>query len=124
MAEFQEVMRQWGRYCEGYTANHNDDCAGCPFEIDGSCNSYAKDNAQYAEHIEKHVMAWAAAHPEPVYPTWGQYFRRYYGLEYCKGHEMLLENIPADIAQKLGVEPRETKKRLKDQVCGNDYERE
>lgn len=70
MAEFSEVMRQWGRYCKGYTENHNDDCDGCPFKLNGSCNSYAKDNAQYAEQIEKHIMSWAAEHPEPVYPSW------------------------------------------------------
>lgn len=105
MAEFQEVMRQWGRYCKGYTESHNDDCDGCPFEINGSCNSYAKDNAQYAEQIEKHIMSWAAEHPEPVYPTWAEYLMHVYqDVSYSR---ILGETIPADIAQKLGIEPKE-----------------
>ena len=118
MAEFQEVMRQWGRYCKGYTENHNDDCDGCPFEINGSCNSYAKDNAQYAEQIEKHVMAWAAEHPEPVYELWGEWFEKRGDL--IRGWHnatniqwiaktfgrLMCTPIPVDIAQKLGIEPK------------------
>ena len=109
---FQEVMRQWGRYCKGYTENHNDDCVGCPFEINGSCNSYAKDNAQYAEQIEKHIMAWAADYPEPVYPAWEQVIAEMYlrsgRTKYHNISEwMRNEPIPADIAEKLGIEPKE-----------------
>lgn len=119
MAEFHEVMRQWGRYCKGYTENHNDDCDGCPFEINGSCNSYAKDNAQYAEQIEKHVMAWAAENPEPVYPTWGEWFvsrgmlpDKWDDLSSAYMHvgcvpNLMHRTIPADDAQKLGIEPKE-----------------
>ena len=110
MAEFQEVMRQWGRYCKGYTESHNDDCDGCPFEINGSCNSYAKDNAQYAEQIEKHIMSWAAEHPETVYPTWGEYIRSITGLDPVEVNGMrlaLTRTIPADIAEKLGLQPKE-----------------
>lgn len=110
MAEFAEVMRQWGRYCKGYTENHNDDCDGCPFEINGSCNSYAKDNAQYAEQIEKHIMSWAAEHPV-VYPTWREYLMSII-MPYGTGDwsTLLLEHrISADIASKLGIQPKEAK---------------
>ena len=113
MAEFIDVMRQWGRYCKGYTDNHNDDCSGCPFEINGSCNSYAKDNAEYAEQIEKHVMAWAAEHPEPVYPTWLKWLEQMGLIKVYINSTMLgtncaiYEPIPADIAQKLGIQPKE-----------------
>ena len=115
MAEFQEVMRQWGRYCKGYTENHNDDCDGCPFEINGSCNSYAKDNAQYAEQIEKHIMSWAAEHTI-VYPTWCEWLTDVGAIpKVISWDEPLVEAvydaiqnpIPADIAQKLGIEPKE-----------------
>ena len=74
----------------------------CPDEV---CVDMLTDSD--IDRLEKSVVEWAKEFPEPVYPTWGQYFRRYYGLEYCKGHEMLLENIPADIAKKLGIEPKE-----------------
>ncbi len=116
MAEFAEVMRQWGRHCNGYTENHNDECDGCPLEIDGSCNSYAKDNAQYAERIEKYIMSWAAEHPEPVYPTWEDWLKEM-GLIFWENNVddvypvmvptfKMFTQIPADIAQKLGIEPR------------------
>ena len=105
MSEFQEVMRQWGRYCKGYTENHNDDCDGCPFEINGSCNSYAKDNAQYAEQIEKHVMAWANEHPEPVYPTWYRWLIMMGAISSVEDmFSDLQHTIPADIAERLGIE--------------------
>lgn len=115
MAEFQEVMRQWGRYCKGYTEIHNDDCDGCPLEINGSCNSYAKDNAQYAEQIEKHIMSWAAEHPEPVYPSWYAWLANMgvVPIELPPDQAVmvtdigLLKKIPADIAEKLGIEPKE-----------------
>lgn len=113
MAEFQEVMRQWGRYCKAYTDNHNDDCSGCLFEADGSCNSYAKDNAETAEQIEKNVMAWAAEHPEPVYPTWAEWLEAVgvVSVNLDKGLILMkpkIKNpIPADIAEKLGIEPKE-----------------
>lgn len=114
--EFQEVMRQWGRYCKGYTENHNDSCDGCPFEVNGSCNSYPKDNVQYAEQIEKHVMSWAADHPEPVYPTWMEWLADVGAIpEAIRWDEPLIEavydaiqeHIPADLAQKLGLRPKE-----------------
>ena len=113
MAEFQEVMRQWGRYCKGYTENHDDDCDGCPFEINGSCNSYAKDNAQYAEQIEKHITAWAAEHPEPQFPSWGEYLTQIGAVNFVEQAQtyvhtaLFFKPIPADIAQKLGIEPKE-----------------
>ena len=110
--EFVEVMRQWGRYCKGYTENHNDDCDGCPFEINGSCNSYAKDNAQYAEQIEKHIMAWAAENPEPQYPTFREWLISLGIIGQMSTHSVIADKlamtpIPAEIAEKLGVEPKE-----------------
>jgi hypothetical protein len=72
--------------------------------------------------IEKRVMKWAAEHPEPVYPTWGEWLydmhvvsvqarqtplpNLYYTIE-----SAMLKPIPADIAEKLGIEPKE--------VCNN-----
>lgn len=116
MAEFAEVMRQWGRYCKRYTENHDDYCHGCRFESNVSCISYAKDIAEYAEQIEKHVMSWAAEHQEPVYPTWGDWLAEQGVVIKDKiGENKYKYNtlrkvstpIPADIAEKLGVKPKE-----------------
>ena len=105
MAEYNEVIKQFKRMCKSVTpmkCTRGECPMGC--ENIGQCRKVAFERPA---KFEEQVMTWAVEHPEPVYPTWGQYFRRYYGLEYCKGHEMLLENIPADIAQKLGIEPKE-----------------
>jgi len=56
-----------------------------------------------AAKAERIIMKWAAANPEPRYPTWNEYLcSLYYGKipPYVGNIE-----IPADIAKKLGVEP-------------------
>jgi hypothetical protein len=114
MADFVQTMKDWHRMCKTFTTyDEKSCCEGCPImalEIDEhGCDAIFSEWADKAdwEEVEDVIETWAAEHPEPVYPTWGQYFRRYYGLEYCKGHEMLFEHIPADIAEKLGIEPKE-----------------
>ena len=111
MAEFTEVCKQWRRMCDSFgdkACQSYRPCAEqCPVGANPVCGELREASSEDIKKFESAVMAWAAENPEPVYETWGQYFRRYYGLEYCKGHEMLLENIPADIAQKLGLKPKE-----------------
>ena len=106
MAEhsFQEVMRQWVRArkatrCRG---EENNMLAVYPLE--------AYDDTLIA-NIEEHVMSWASENPEPVYETWLEFIKRYEtgkpksdnGFIYWMG----TTPIPADIAQKLGLEPKE-----------------
>jgi len=111
MAEFFEVMKQWRRMCLKC------DCTGkykkydeCPLKIMiGSECSMENMSVSDLEKVEPVVMQWAAEHPEPVYPTWAEYLTSI-GL-YPKGWEIyqtpLKQGIPADIAQKLGLEPKE-----------------
>ena len=103
MAEFQEVMEQWRRFCKSH--NH---CGECEFDGKGICDL---TDIPYAD-IELRIMAWAAEHPEPVYPTWidwlvdqGLIFvtSNTYAFNFLKA----TDPIPADIAQKLGIEPKE-----------------
>jgi len=122
MAEFVDVLRQFDRMCKA-----NAGCFNCPLhEQDGvsdRCSIGAFVNE--SERIEREVMKWAAEHPEPVYPTWYRWLTMIGAVTSSDDLWMDLQQlIPADIAQKLGIKPSETKKRLKDQVCGNDYERE
>ena len=106
MADFVQTMKDWRRMCQFMDKEYgNSSCDNCPL---GGCSAvYEMCGNENFANMERDITAWAAEHPEPVYETWGQFFRRYYGLEYCKEHEMLLENIPADIAEKLGIEPKE-----------------
>ena len=115
MAEFAEVMKQWRRFCKSH--NH---CGECEFDGKGICGEAHLSEIPYAD-IEQRVMAWAKEHPEPVYPTWLKWLGEQGILnvtmlptDTCGGIEIhgtitgkAYEHIPADIAQKLGIEPKE-----------------
>ena len=112
MAEFQEVMRQLNRMCSHYPNCGDNDCP--LFDKCGNVGSYSS-NAKRAMWIEKIVMSWAAKHPEPVYPTWYAWLANMgvVPAELPPDQAVmvtdigLLKKIPADIAQKLGIEPKE-----------------
>lgn len=101
MAEFVEVMWQWGRLCkQNYMLKLGcDGCLLCGTRAN-LCGEYAKDTAKSAAEIERLVMEWAAENPGPVYPTWVEWFNSIGGVD-CG------EPIPAEIAEKLGIEPKE-----------------
>lgn len=120
MSEFSEVMRQAKRMCNGL--NDCDECqlrdvfdvVGCPFAYD----------SVDMRNVEKPVMDWAAAHPEPRYPTWKEWqdanfpnndalmrpcifeSEEYFNCKQENGCETCMNKpIPADIAEKLGIKP-------------------
>lgn len=109
MAEFREVMRQINRMCSHYS---NCEDSGCPlFDECGNLGAYSSNEKQ-AERIERAVSAWAAEHPEPIYPTWYEWLKNM-GLTFHDAEsswigftERIHHSIPADIAQKLRVEPK------------------
>jgi hypothetical protein len=115
MAEFQEVMGQWKRMCDTYTTEDAATCCkGCRMAGRGCGAIYEDDNADF-DVIEREVMAWAKENPEPVYPSWGEWLTQI-GVMGRTFTEM--ENpyfamaksvapIPAHIAQKLGIKPKE-----------------
>ena len=125
MAEFQEVMKQLNRLCG---AHENCDEDNCPMEAMGCCGNIAAHCSEplQAKRIEKTVMQWAAEHSEPVYPTWEEWLISMGLIEYKASLENVWHGdcnvtngvikalnaragnpIPADIAQKLGLEPKE-----------------
>ena len=75
--------------------------------------------------IENTVMSWAADHPEPVYPTWFEVLERFgvagriNGEPYYDSMDRKIylkqpaftpkafDPIPADIAEKQGLQPKE-----------------
>lgn len=121
MAEFTEVMRQAKRMC----AAHGGMCKirNCPM-VDGETCRFAEDkeDVDYNE-VERIIMAWAAEHPAPRYPTWREWQKKVFPdagddmypcsfLSYteceCKRsscNECRERPIPADIAAKLGIRP-------------------
>lgn len=112
MAEFSEVMRQWSRLC----GRHNDMmyCEGCPLDASKTCGIVSDLRMEDIKDAEKTIMAWAAEHPEPVYPTWWKYMCMIGVIPNTLGDKTLGEvavdrlmntEIPADIAEKLGIKP-------------------
>lgn len=118
MAEFQEVCKQWRRMCAHGSEDYA--CADCKMysSVDQSVCRGIPDKDK-TKIIEGFVMQWAAEHPEPVYPTFGEWLEKQGIVKLVNGNRyeedgrkvyMLLESvenqIPADIAEKLGIEPK------------------
>lgn len=118
MADFVQTMNDWRRMCKYYDEKTgNNSCDFCPLN---GCNAIYEDdgNTDYSD-IEEKVAAWAAEHPEPVYPTWKEWLEEqrvvvHFDSVNEKGKKVKWEltnksncPIPADIAQKLGIEPKE-----------------
>ena len=120
MAEFQEVMRQWKRMCDKYFDGKNWVCSKtCPMYVFEVCS---KPTVKYpvpleigqdlAHEIDCVIMSWAAEHPEPVYPTFREWLISIGVIGQMSTHSVIADkldmtSIPANIAQKLGIEPKE-----------------
>ena len=112
MADFVQTMKDWMRMCEHCDRNEKIGCV-----VNGSvCAGFCKMKDEIdLEAVEAKVTAWAAEHPV-VYPTWYDYLHSM-GLLYKKhtaGGDVpeihwgnMMTPIPADMAQKLGIEPKE-----------------
>ena len=124
MAQFSEVMEQAKRMCKAFGDGH---CRECPI---GDANvlecGIAITSEMDCEEMERRVMQWAAKHPEPVYPTWDEWQNSVFpdaeiDITPCTfGSRDRLncflektcstckeQQIPADIAEKLGIKPKE-----------------
>lgn len=108
MTEFQVVARHWKRMCKKYWRSTT--CHGCPIaeneKVYEACSGYDIDIGK----MEELVMAWAAEHPEPVYPSYLEVFGWGHKKTWAEIKDILANPIPADIAQKLGIEPKEAEK--------------
>lgn len=127
MAEFTEVMRAAKRMCDSF----GDECSECPLKrantgTHGSlCVSVGGGSAEMYKLIEERVMQWAAAHPDPAYPSWNEWYQKNFlgayraGKRVCPalfgdGANCYRETdcdkcrdrpISADVAVKLGIRP-------------------
>ena len=117
MAEFQEVTKLWRRMCISMDGNDPyQKCERCLLGEEHICSFEISDIQDDELHrVEETVMAWAAEHPEPVYPTWGEWLmqlgvigRTFQDMPNPYFAEAKAASpIPADIAQKLGLQPKE-----------------
>ena len=134
MADFVQVMKDWRRMCETIQSENQQKssdgwCIGCP--IQGNCVidseiKYTCDNV--LAMIGERIQSWAAENPEPQYPTWTEWLSKQGFVELkdggfvkrteneytyeCKTVAVLTDKaavpIPADIAERLGLQPKET----------------
>ena len=122
MAEFTEIVKQAHRMCESYDNECDTSCPlGRANEPAGMklCECIGFTDPESAKEIEKRVLAWAAEHPEQVYPSWDEAWknlfpgakkapcpRAFFGCE-CMVDigctECGSRPIPAEIAEKLGI---------------------
>jgi len=122
MAEFQIVAKEIERLCKTYQNKCRTD--ECPLYLEDLCYAQAMSHIHEYEagKLEDTVMRWAAEHPVEhpvVYPTWlelavQQGFKIEEGKQCTDAEQLLIllmasvnTPIPADIAQKLGIEPKE-----------------
>lgn len=112
MAEFVDVMKQFNRMYKACQQG-----ASVPVEA-----SYA-NAVKKPDLFEEVVMSWAAEHPEPVYPTWREYLtsigvipkaeilpterNEFVYSDFSEAFALTNTRIDADLAQKLGIEPKE-----------------
>lgn len=123
MAEFAKVLRQAKRMC----AAHGGMCISrnCPLDNGEACRLTADQDGEDCSDVERIIMAWAAEHPVPRYPSWQEWQERMFpdrsrdispcefddisrfNCQEIKCSECMQEPIPADIAAKLGIKPIE-----------------
>ena len=106
MAEYLDVMEQFHRMC---AKGNCSTATGCPMYPACNISQCRRIAFEKPAEFENRVMDWAKAHPEPQYPTWAVWFRQE-GIappEQKAFHGWLFNPIPADIAEKLGIQPEE-----------------
>ena len=118
MAEFSEIIKQFKRMCWYYSRDKTQ--TGCPMSVlypncnIGHCRELLFDSPGHVEYI---VTKWAADHLEPKYPTWGEWLEEQHivnpiispdaSSQYLLKAWYYDSPIPADIAEKLGIELKE-----------------
>lgn len=126
MSEFTDVMEQARRMCKAFGDGH---CSECPV---GDANALecgiTVTSEMDCKDVERRVMQWATKHPEPVYPTWDEWQNSVFpdaeiDITPCtfgsrdrlncflnkKCSTCKEQQIPTDIAKKLGIKPKEVK---------------
>ncbi len=130
---FVEVMKQYRRMCAvRYSGCLSCELASANNGKNVSCRDLIMKHPEDAERI---IMKWADEHPEPQYPTWMQWQNKMFpdhdlvdghifpcvfiskDRAGCKAYvrvgvidesaceRCILQRIPSDIAEKLGIKP-------------------
>ena len=123
MGEFVDVIHHTKRICKSVNG-HCEKCLLGAFSCPNNARFDSTDEQKFIDFANA-VMTWAAEHSEPVYPSWAEWLEstgltKHKTGQFCvhmpnqysyevKEVEILNEAaykpIPADIAEKLGIEP-------------------
>ena len=112
MADFAQTMKDWARMCASIQGGIAQ-CDNCPlFKV--LCQYKPNEKVDLAG-AEKIIEKRAEDNPEPVYPTWGEWLNELGVVNKIIDNGALIyepvakmrQPIPADIAQELGIEPKE-----------------
>lgn len=109
MADFVQTMKDWKRMCISCQPN----CEKCGLFEMGCDTANMMDEPVRAE---KMIAKWVEEHPEPVYPTWYEWLTSIGAVTRKVKPDVasnlietgLLDPIPANIAEKLGIIPKES----------------
>ena len=133
MSDFVQTMMDWRRMCKAYSTDDESCCYGCPvvdFREYGCGAIFEMEDSTDWERYEGAIREWVAEHPEPVYPSWAEWLHSQSlahfdsSIEAQKISDKYRETskdvpgiwvltafarspIPADIAQKLEIKPKE-----------------
>ena len=110
MAEFVDVIHHTKRICKSVNG-HCEKCLLGAFSCPNNARFDSTDEQKFIDFANA-VMAWAAEHPEPVYPTFREWLISIGVIGQMSTHSVIADKlamtpIPADIAEKLRIEPKE-----------------
>jgi len=118
--DFVQTMKDWRRMCkfcsdEG-TADGRHGCVDvCPIGHNNACGNIENATDRDIEEAARAIEKWAEDHPEPSYPTWMEWLTEMGAIPKAISwdeplveavYDALQERIPAEIAEKLEIEPK------------------
>ena len=105
--EICDFLKSWKRMCNSMTEMNG--CEDCPIvkNTHGARCGDMPCEMQDVESIAREVEKWAAENPEPVYPSYIEVFGWAHKKTWAEIKDILANPIPADIAEKLGLQPKE-----------------
>ena len=112
MADFVQTMKDWRRMCQTISKKYMSDGRNacleyCPLGKNALCGDIERSSDIDIAEGEQLIKRWVEENPEVTYPTWYEYLNKHYRAAFGDWHLIGKQCIPADIAEKLGIEPKE-----------------
>lgn len=118
MAEFNEVMANWGRMCREMNREGNAlSCSRCKLNKK-ICDKLIRDyDESIAKDAEEDIMAWAEKNPDYKNPTWIEFLVEHGFLVEQKQEVMMLEGDKVEV--NIGyLDTKKADEEIPDSVIG------